>query len=146
LVDIPSFMDGSQLCAQVDPEIFHPDLGRNGGDARAVCAACPLREACLAYALEHDERYGVWGGTSPQERRAMQGKRAKDTPRAQPAPRQAPAGPRLRSVRCLKTSTPRYPTRADAEQALVSHPSTARVWHCTSCCGFHITTKARRAA
>jgi WhiB family redox-sensing transcriptional regulator len=29
-----------------------------------------VREACLEFALEHDERAGVWGGMSARERRA----------------------------------------------------------------------------
>jgi WhiB family redox-sensing transcriptional regulator len=59
------------LCAQTDPEAFYPAVGENATDARAVCAACPVRSQCLAYALEHDERFGVWGGTSERERRAL---------------------------------------------------------------------------
>lgn len=33
--------------------------------------ACPLIELCLRTALENKEPYGVWGGTSPYERRKM---------------------------------------------------------------------------
>lgn len=36
--------------------------------AVAVCRACPVREVCLEYALEHGE-LGVWGGTTERERR-----------------------------------------------------------------------------
>ena len=59
------------LCAQTDPEAFHPDRGESTGPAKAVCLACPVRAECLAYALERNERHGVWGGASPQERRAL---------------------------------------------------------------------------
>jgi WhiB family redox-sensing transcriptional regulator len=38
--------------------------------ALEICPHCPVREPCLAYAIEHGER-GVWGGTSEQERRRM---------------------------------------------------------------------------
>lgn len=37
------------------------------GDADGVI--CPLREACLGFALLNNERFGVWGGTSEQDRR-----------------------------------------------------------------------------
>jgi WhiB family redox-sensing transcriptional regulator len=36
--------------------------------AQAVCSECPVREACLAYALDTRQPYGVWGGHTPAER------------------------------------------------------------------------------
>ena len=39
--------------------------------ARSVCAACPAREPCLAYALANPELVGVWGATTTRERRAL---------------------------------------------------------------------------
>lgn len=36
--------------------------------ALRVCGGCPVREACLAHALGVPERYGVWGGTTPEQR------------------------------------------------------------------------------
>lgn len=36
--------------------------------AKAVCARCPVRAECAAYAVENDERHGVWGGLTPDER------------------------------------------------------------------------------
>lgn len=36
--------------------------------ARACCRGCPVRAECLAYAIAADERFGVWGGTTPVER------------------------------------------------------------------------------
>lgn len=59
------------LCAQTDPEAFFPDQGGSVREAKAVCARCEVRAQCLAYALEHDERFGVWGGLSERERRAL---------------------------------------------------------------------------
>lgn len=32
---------------------------------------CPVRDECLAYALAHDERFGVWGGLSERQRLTM---------------------------------------------------------------------------
>lgn len=37
--------------------------------AKAVCATCPVRADCLQHALDHDERYGIWGGMTGRERR-----------------------------------------------------------------------------
>jgi len=39
--------------------------------AKAVYARCPARVECLEYALEHDERFGIWGGLSERERRKL---------------------------------------------------------------------------
>lgn len=36
-----------------------------------ACHRCPAQEPCLSYALAADERFGIWGGTLPDERRAM---------------------------------------------------------------------------
>ena len=39
--------------------------------AKAICANCPVREPCLAYALRIREPHGVWGGMSEAERRPL---------------------------------------------------------------------------
>lgn len=39
--------------------------------AKAICAACPVRKACLEYALRIHEPHGIWGGLSEAERRAL---------------------------------------------------------------------------
>lgn len=59
------------LCAQVDGEIFYPEKGGSTLDAKRVCMACPVREPCLEYALDRDERFGIWGGYSERERRRL---------------------------------------------------------------------------
>ncbi|WP_068424644.1 WhiB family transcriptional regulator [Piscicoccus intestinalis] len=61
----------SALCAQTDPEEFFPDKGGGTSQAKRVCAACTVRTECLEYALAHDERFGIWGGTSERERRRL---------------------------------------------------------------------------
>jgi len=59
------------LCAQTDPEAFFPDKGGSTREAKQVCRSCEVRAECLEYALEHDERFGVWGGMSERERRRL---------------------------------------------------------------------------
>lgn len=57
-----------------DPDIWFPgrSKGPNGAnEAKAICAGCPVRKECLDYALENEMEYGIWGGTSPTERRRM---------------------------------------------------------------------------
>ena len=40
-------------------------------DAKAVCRRCVERVACLQWALDNDERHGVWGGLDADERRRL---------------------------------------------------------------------------
>jgi WhiB family transcriptional regulator, redox-sensing transcriptional regulator len=56
------------LCAQTDPEAFFPEKGGSSREAKKVCANCEVRFECLEYALEHDIRWGIWGGLSERER------------------------------------------------------------------------------
>lgn len=57
------------LCAQTDPEAFFPGKGGSTQEAKRVCADCTVRKQCLDWAVEHDERFGIWGGMSERERR-----------------------------------------------------------------------------
>jgi WhiB family transcriptional regulator, redox-sensing transcriptional regulator len=56
----------SATCRSYDPEFFFPN-GKTGRDhrrypaAKAVCAACPVRAGCLAFALETHQDYGHLG-------------------------------------------------------------------------------------
>jgi WhiB family redox-sensing transcriptional regulator len=59
------------LCAQTDPEAFFPEKGGSTREAKRVCGGCEVRAECLGYALEHDERFGIWGGLSERERRRL---------------------------------------------------------------------------
>ena len=59
------------LCAQTDPEAFFPEKGGSTREAKKVCRSCEVRAECLEYALEHDERFGIWGGLSERERRRI---------------------------------------------------------------------------
>jgi hypothetical protein len=69
---IPAWMDDA-TCSQIDPERWFPDAGDNP-DAKAVCANCPARIPCLKYALDNNERFGIWGGTSASDRERMRQK------------------------------------------------------------------------
>jgi WhiB family redox-sensing transcriptional regulator len=58
----------SSLCVGEDPDVCFPFRGGPGAAARAICAACPVRDECLMYATAADE-FGIWGGLDQQERR-----------------------------------------------------------------------------
>lgn len=72
-VDAPWKDEGA--CSEVsDPDIFFPERGQGAKAAKAICNRCPVRAECLAYALATvapADDFGVWGGTSPQERQRI---------------------------------------------------------------------------
>jgi len=51
-------------------ELFYPEPGDQAAEqaAKAICAACPVREACLDMALASGDQHAVLGGTTPAER------------------------------------------------------------------------------
>ena len=59
------------LCRQTDPEIFFPEKGGSSADAKRVCLGCDVRAECLAYALAHNEPFGIWGALSARERNGL---------------------------------------------------------------------------
>lgn len=66
-------------CRDKDPNIFYPlGRGRSALDqmevAKAFCRTCPSRKPCLEFALTAGQQLGIWGGTSPEERRVLLGR------------------------------------------------------------------------
>jgi len=59
------------VCQSVDPEVFFPAPSEPADAAVALCRTCDVQGACLAWALEVGDCHGVWGATTPRERRAM---------------------------------------------------------------------------
>ena len=58
-------------CLNADPDVFFPEKGGSTREAKRICGECPVRDECLEYALEEDERFGIWGGMSERERRKL---------------------------------------------------------------------------
>ena len=66
-------------CSGMDPEYFFSseeiaakrERPEREAGAKDICARCEVRDECLAYAIEAGERYGIWGGLNPAERRAF---------------------------------------------------------------------------
>jgi WhiB family redox-sensing transcriptional regulator len=57
-------------CNNADPdELFVTGAAQNR--AKAVCTTCPVRTQCLADALDNRVEFGVWGGMTERERRAV---------------------------------------------------------------------------
>ena len=44
--------------------------------AKAICARCPVRSACLDYAVRIREPHGIWGGLNEAERKQLLATRA----------------------------------------------------------------------
>jgi len=49
-------------CRVNDPELWFAESPADVEFAKSLCQACPLRQGCLAGALERREPWGVWGG------------------------------------------------------------------------------------
>ena len=62
-------------CRNLDLEMFFPTSDEETGQAKAVCETCPVREACLEYALATHQEDGVWGGLTEAERRRLRRRR-----------------------------------------------------------------------
>lgn len=58
-------------CRHMGTQFFYVDRGELLAEAKAVCAACPVRDDCLEHALANNERFGLWGGLSDRERRQL---------------------------------------------------------------------------
>ncbi|QKW15338.1 WhiB family transcriptional regulator [Verrucosispora sp. NA02020] len=66
----------NSICRDMDGELFFPvgtgPSARNQTEqAKAVCRRCPVQLACLNWALESGEQFGVAGGMSEDERQAL---------------------------------------------------------------------------
>ena len=61
-------------CSGVDPDALFV-RGKAQHDAKAVCKTCPVLAQCLAEALDNRTEFGVWGGMTERERRAILRKR-----------------------------------------------------------------------
>jgi WhiB family transcriptional regulator, redox-sensing transcriptional regulator len=66
----------SASCARSDPDEWFPDHGR-GRNARRICAGCPVRRECFAWALGQPrlERSAIYAGHSGGEIMRMRRKR-----------------------------------------------------------------------
>lgn len=68
-----------EACPEDEPDC-PPDDGLRGGtvhfydEGKKICAVCPIKEDCRNHALDNKERYGLWGGLSPLERRRIERK------------------------------------------------------------------------
>jgi WhiB family redox-sensing transcriptional regulator len=60
-------------CLLADPDLFFPISSAGPAErqvtrAKTICGGCLVREKCLEFALSHELSYGIWGGTTPEDR------------------------------------------------------------------------------
>jgi len=72
------------VCESLDPDIFFTDdiedvevKKLTTAMAKDLCSHCPVLEDCREWGLEH-EKWGMWGGLTPTERRTINREREKD--------------------------------------------------------------------
>ena len=60
-------------CRTLDQAIFFPDAGDAEAveQAKRICGECPVMDECLSYAVGTNQTEGLWGGTTPSERRRL---------------------------------------------------------------------------
>ncbi len=85
-------------CKGRDDLFFAADGEREAGKAvreeaaKAVCDRCPVRARCLTYALSTNERSGIWGGLSEDERASIRRQDQRHALKAARQPQESPAG------------------------------------------------------
>ena len=66
---------GGALCAQTDPDLFHPDSGASYTAAQQICTACPVRPQCEAHTELLDagsniqDQHGMWAARTRRQRK-----------------------------------------------------------------------------
>jgi len=60
-------------CLSADPDLFFPISATGPAEkqiarAKLICAGCTVRLECLEFAMNHDQLFGIWGGTTPEDR------------------------------------------------------------------------------
>jgi WhiB family redox-sensing transcriptional regulator len=73
-MNAPSWREQA-ACRGAAQEVFFPSRPGKAivdvEDAKRVCATCPVQPQCLEFALLTRQDFGVWGGTTEQERRVL---------------------------------------------------------------------------
>jgi WhiB family redox-sensing transcriptional regulator len=112
-------------CTSHHPELFFP-IGTAGPAlaqqerARQICRSCPVRLACLEWAIDVGADHGIWGGLSEQERQSLRRRRRSGRP----------TGTDLRVVASETALTTRAASRqrtTNAASSLQRHPHATEV-------------------
>jgi WhiB family redox-sensing transcriptional regulator len=139
----PEVLHGA-ACGENDLELFYPEPGDQAAEqaAKAICAACPVKDACLEMALVTGDQHAILGGTTPAERAPMRRQRQQIHAQKQAAERATAA-----------TGIDPGELRAPAGRSMASHlrgdaSATVRAWelcktagtaHVAALIGVHVT-------
>jgi WhiB family redox-sensing transcriptional regulator len=60
-------------CLSADPDLFFPISTTGPAEkqisrAKLICGECRVQQQCLEFAMTHDLPYGIWGGSTPEDR------------------------------------------------------------------------------
>ncbi|GAB2453198.1 WhiB family transcriptional regulator [Xylanimonas ulmi] len=80
-LEFDAVMSSVLPCRSHDPELWFAEHTAQVEQAKALCRTCPLREGCLAGALERAEPWGVWGGEVFVDGAIVARKRGRGRPR-----------------------------------------------------------------
>lgn len=82
LRDAPDWYDDAQ-CVGTSSDVFFPESKGKGvkwaqsiSIAKSICAVCPVQEPCLEDAMRNNEKNGIWGGLTFNERKRLRTRRA----------------------------------------------------------------------
>jgi len=59
------------LCTPADEALFFSELPSKVAKAKAICNRCPVQSKCLTFAVQENIEFGIFGGTTPNERKAL---------------------------------------------------------------------------
>lgn len=62
-------------CEGMRTEQFFPRKSDAEKETIKICLSCPVREECLQYAIDSGSNWGVWGGTTQQERKKLRSRK-----------------------------------------------------------------------
>lgn len=62
----PIYEDGQLSQAQIQRKLRQDEI-----DAKLICDFCPVKALCAEYAITANEPYGIWGATTPAERKLI---------------------------------------------------------------------------
>jgi WhiB family transcriptional regulator, redox-sensing transcriptional regulator len=72
------------LCREHDNVVFFGEEGESElekqareAHAKSICQRCPVAEPCLEFAMETNQKYGIWGGLTDKERASLKRRRAR---------------------------------------------------------------------
>jgi len=58
-------------CTPADEHIMFSELRSKVARAKAICASCPVAAKCLDFAISENIEFGIFGGHTPDERKAL---------------------------------------------------------------------------